>query len=109
MHHDWPGNVRELMNAAERGVVLTRSAMVDVGDLPAMPETAQKRATAPAAPDDGLAETTSLAEAEKKVLENAMRAAEGNKTKAARQLGITRKTLRKKLSQYGMLDEPDRR
>ncbi|MDD3250298.1 MAG: sigma-54 dependent transcriptional regulator [Smithellaceae bacterium] len=94
----WPGNVRELMNAVERAVVLSRSDEVDEDEL-VFPMADQ--CLAPNAPR--MAATTAglpLEAVEKQSILEAMKAAGGNKSEAARRLGITRKTLRKKLEKY---------
>jgi two-component system response regulator HydG len=97
LKYEWPGNVRELMNAVERGVVLTRTDYLDTGDLPLL-------AQDPAKPLSR--ETTSgdlpLDEVEKATILNAMEITGGNKSEAARRLGITRKTLHAKLKKYGV-------
>ena len=96
LKYEWPGNVRELMNAVERGVVLTRTDYLDTGDLPLL-------AQDPAKPLSR--ETTSgdlpLDEVEKATILNATEITGGNKSEAARRLGITRKTLHTKLKKYG--------
>ena len=95
----WPGNVRELMNAVERAVVLSRSDTVDEDELvfPMADQCLSPDAPRIAAATAGLP----LEEVEKQSILEAMKAAGGNKSEAARRLGITRKTLRKKLEKYG--------
>ena len=95
--HEWPGNVRELMNAIERGVVLTRSDYLDLADLRIAPEPAGSE-TARGEPAD--AGPAPLEEVERVAILRALEMAGGNKSEAARQLGITRKTLHKKLKKY---------
>lgn len=94
----WPGNVRELMNAVERAVVLSRSDTVDEDELifPMADQCLSPDAPRTAAATAGLP----LEEVEKQSILEAMKAAGGNKSAAARRLGITRKTLRKKLNKY---------
>ncbi len=96
--YEWPGNVRELRNVVERGCILETGAVIDDLSLlfPAMRPNAA--GTAPAA---GLPLMT-LAEAERHLVETAMREAGGNRNEAARILGIHRTTLYKKLLGYGM-------
>ncbi|MGD2185886.1 MAG: sigma-54 dependent transcriptional regulator [Desulfobacterales bacterium] len=104
IRYDWPGNVRELMNAVERGVVLARSDYLDQADFPFMKDPAIEN-------DQDLANPARLSvqgdvpldEVEKAVILNTLEAAEGNKSEAARRLGITRKTLHKKLKAYGVM------
>jgi two-component system, NtrC family, response regulator HydG len=99
IRHAWPGNVRELMNAVERAVVLARTDYITRTDLPFGPEEDAE------IPDTGLAagslENTPLSRIEKEAILSTLAAARGNKSETARRLGITRKTLLKKLRQYG--------
>jgi two-component system response regulator HydG len=104
IRYDWPGNVRELMNAIERGVVLARSSYLDVTDFPFM-----KNSSFQSDPDAACPETFSvegdlpLEEIEKSAILKTLEATDGNKSEAARRLGITRKTLHKKLKAYGVM------
>lgn len=99
----WPGNVRELMNAVERAVVLSRSDTVDEDEL-VFPMADQ--CLSPDAPRMAVATAGLPLEAvEKQSILEAMKAAGGNKSEAARRLGITRKTLRKKLEKYESANE----
>lgn len=102
IRYDWPGNVRELMNAMERGVVLARSEYLDEEVLPfaaASQAPSGEISTTSAKPP---AETT-LEQVEKATILQTLEAAGGNKSEAARRLGITRKTLHTKLKQYGVM------
>jgi two-component system response regulator HydG len=96
--YTWPGNVRELMNAVERAVVLSRSDTVDEDELvfPMADQSLSPDAPRSPAPTAGLP----LEEVERQSILEAVKAAGGNKSEAARRLGITRKTLRKKLAKY---------
>ena len=104
IHHDWPGNVRELMNAVERGVVLARSNYLGVEDFPFM-----KDALLPDDPDAAspaehfMRGDIPLEDVERTAILNTLEAAGGNKSETARRLGITRKTLHKKLKTYGVM------
>jgi len=101
IRYAWPGNVRELMNAVERGVVLARSDRIAGEDLAFLfPETPGEETGGAESCDPGL-ENIPLAEVEEKAILSTLAATEGNKSEAARRLGITRKTLLKKLKQYG--------
>jgi two-component system response regulator HydG len=101
LKHDWPGNVRELMNAIERGVVLSTSEYLDEKELPFLPKDAisgdQARSEV-AIPAD-----LSLEEVEKASILKTLELAGGNKSEASRRLGITRRTLHKKLKKYGVM------
>lgn len=98
IHQAWEGNVRELMNCVERAVVLARSDYVgpsDLGFAAADPQASQDAAD--------LA-NVKLAQVEEQAIRATLLAADGNKSEAARRLGITRKTLLKKLKQYEEAD-----
>jgi len=101
LKYDWPGNVRELMNAVERAVVLSRSEYLEQ-DLPlvikdALPDE-EKSPSRDAVPAD-----LPLEDVEKTTILKTLESTDGNKSEAARRLGITRKTLHKKLKKYGMM------
>ena len=101
LRYTWPGNVRELMNAVERSVVMSRSELIQPDDLP--PEIQNRQQEDPVdfsrkIWDEGV----SLEEMEKATIIKTLESTAGNKSEAARRLGITRKTLRKKLKDYGV-------
>ncbi len=104
IRYDWPGNVRELMNAVERAVVLSRSDYLSEKDFPVISGFKIKNdetiSQTPPINGDG---TTPLEEVEKATILKTMEASGGNKSEAARRLGITRKTLHKKLKTYGVM------
>ena len=93
----WPGNVRELENVIERALVLGRDTLIGVSDLP--PDLRGAPGRAPAARAEG--GVGPLAEAEREHIRRALLAVGGNKTAAARLLGLDRKTLYRKLRQFG--------
>ncbi len=98
LKHSWPGNVRELMNAVERGVVLSRSEYLDESELPLI----QREAPATNEPRNGTGELP-LDSVEKETILKVLETAGGNKSEAARRLGITRRTLHLKLKKYGKM------
>ena len=102
IRHQWPGNVRELMNAVERGVVLSRSEYLDIDDLPFIRSLAQGQVD-PLQLMEQANEGLSLDAVEKATILKALKSADGNKSETARRLGITRKTLHKKLKIYGVM------
>ncbi len=105
IRYDWPGNVRELMNAVERAVVLARSEIIDEKALALVPLSDTEAGfpeDAPTPLPDALANLP-LDEVEKVTILNMLETTGGNKSEAARRLGITRKTLHKKLKQYGVM------
>ena len=93
--YGWPGNVRQLRNVVEKMVVLASGSELTADDLP--PEiTAPASAPAAAAP----AAPHSLADTERQQIRAALDACRGNKTKAAALLGISRRTLHRKLKEW---------
>ena len=84
----WPGNVRELENVIQRLVVMTDGDFIEVPDMPSLMRFSALRET-------GLNRT--LAEVEAEYIRNVLATVDGNKTRAAKVLGIDRKTLREKL------------
>jgi len=93
--YDWPGNVRELRNAMERATIVAKGTLIDVGDLPQLPNIS---VAAPAAPGAGLTAGTTVDEAERQLIEITLAHTGGNKTRAAEMLGISLKTLHNKLN-----------
>ncbi len=93
----WPGNVRELRNVIEKMVVLSYGSQLSVGDIPAsIRNAALDKPSLPNALDHPLR----LDEAEKILILQALKMWNGNRSQAARQLGISRRTLQRKLHEY---------
>ena len=101
MKYDWPGNVRELMNAIERGVVLSRSEYLDEEVLSLI--SSDESSSQDISSGDGLNADMPLDEVEKATILKTLESAGGNKSEAARRLGITRRTLHKRLKLYGVM------
>jgi two-component system, NtrC family, response regulator HydG len=97
LKYDWPGNVRELMNAVERAVVLSRAEYIDADELALL---MADNAVAEQISQTGFPENIPLEEVEKRTILETLDSVSGNKSEAARRLGITRKTLRAKLEKY---------
>lgn len=91
--YDWPGNVRELRNAVERMVVLSPGGQLDVADVPDHIRT-------PAAPIPSVLPTGTLEATEKAKILAVLEQAGGNHSRAAQLLGISRRTLYRKLDKY---------
>jgi DNA-binding NtrC family response regulator len=95
--HSWPGNVRELQNVVERLVVLNQSGLILEQDV--RPCLAPRMTDAAAGP---VALGASVSVAEKTAIESALKSSGGNRTHAAKALGISRRTLHNKLNEYGI-------
>ena len=95
----WPGNVRELRNVIERMVVLGTGGKLTVRDLPAAVRGAGGGETALASRAGRV-----LRDAERQLIEEALRRHKDNRTKAAQDLGISRRTLHRKLNEFGLRD-----
>ncbi|MCP4666553.1 MAG: sigma-54-dependent Fis family transcriptional regulator [Deltaproteobacteria bacterium] len=102
LKHHWPGNVRELMNTVERAVVLSRSEYLDDKDFPVAIKSESSPGRPASGPQAGPSEFR-LDDVEREAILKTLESAEGNKSEAARRLGITRKTLHKKLKKYGVM------
>ena len=114
--HEYPGNVRELENAIEHAVAVAEGPVIGLADLPAairsprlLPEATAgsiearpRPAEAAAAPAADPREEWSLADVEKEHIRRVLTRHRGNATVAARQLGISRTTLWRKLREYGL-------
>jgi two-component system response regulator HydG len=99
----WPGNVRELMNAVERAVVLCRSEYLEEHDLPVIIRESERSQDESVSFKDAVSGNRPLEDVEKATILSTLASTDGNKSEAARRLGITRKTLHKKLKKYGMM------
>lgn len=103
LRHDWPGNVRELRAAVERAVVLSRGELVQLRDLPEdvrTPGGAGKEGGELGVMGSGLPAGGTLQDAERELIVQALRETEGNRTEAARRVGISRRTLHRKIHEY---------
>lgn len=110
--YDWPGNVRELENAIERAVIIASGRQIELEDLPeaigkiALQERDRIKVERAKAASEGRTTTfeitvpSSMEEIERLAIEATLDYTEGDKSHAARALGIGRKTLYRKLEQY---------
>jgi DNA-binding NtrC family response regulator len=95
--YDWPGNVRELENVIERSIVLCGRDRLEPDDIKL-----DANRSRPAQAEHFLPDNMSLDAYEQSIIQEALRRANGNKSQAARLLGITRNALRYRLSQIGL-------
>jgi len=106
--YPWPGNVRELQNCIERAVTLCRYSDITVDDLPQRVREYERSRSLLAVDDPS--DFVPMEEIERRYVTRVFEATNGNKSLAAKILGFNRKTLYRKLRQYGVLrdeDEPD--
>jgi DNA-binding NtrC family response regulator len=101
--YHWPGNVRELQNVIERACALARGTVLEEGDIQLDAHRAR--------PSDGvgnfLPEGMTLEQWEDEMIQESLRRANGNKSQAARLLGLSRNALRYRLSKIGINDEAE--
>ena len=104
VNYHWPGNVRELQNVIERGCALAKGSVLDAGDI----HMDLRPAKAASETAGFLPEGTTLEQWEDEMVQEALRRANGNKSQAARLLGLSRNALRYRLSKIGIADEGER-
>ena len=92
--HSWPGNVRELQRSVERAVIMSESAILKPGDFLLTPEAGDS--------EQVVFDDYNLEEVEKMVLRKALKKHEGNISKAAEELGLTRASLYRRMDKYGL-------
>jgi transcriptional regulator with PAS, ATPase and Fis domain len=104
MDFHWPGNVRELQNIMERAVTLSSGEMLDAADIRLdRPSGRASGETSPVLPQG-----FTLEQWEDDMIREALRRANGNKSQAARSLGLSRNALRYRLSKIGVPDPPEK-
>ena len=106
LEYQWPGNIRELENMMERSVLLADSEVIGVSDLPGIRRGGVTDVAANELEELGLKEyvrvhTTKL---ERARIQRVLDTEDGNVTRAARRLGISRKSLQTKMKDYGLRD-----
>jgi len=99
LEYDWPGNVRELENVIERSLVMAPGETLDAADI-RLDMTLRPRAASGG--EFTLPAGMSLDQYEQEIIKEALKKAEGNKSQAARMLGLTRNALRYRLTQMGI-------
>jgi DNA-binding NtrC family response regulator len=106
LSYNWPGNIRELRTAIEHGVVMATGPKVTLRDLPiAVRRAAGTTVPGAMSPAKGLNENASpldLHETERKLIMQALASSNGNITAAAKKLGISRRTLHRKINQMNV-------
>jgi two-component system response regulator AtoC len=100
MRYQWPGNVRELANVIERAMVVAKGSVILPEHLP--PHLFEARPSAPQGADSNRLPELSLEAAEREQILRALQASGGKRIEAARLLGLSRRTLYRKLDRYGI-------
>jgi DNA-binding NtrC family response regulator len=103
--HGWPGNVRELENVVHRSLLVADGSAIGIDDLP--PGLGKEAATFATEGSAPISVAMSLEELEQAAIEKALKRHGGNLSDVARQLGIGRSTLYRKLEQYGLREKKD--
>lgn len=100
MHHDWPGNIRELENCMERAVILCQGEQITPKELPPQlnPHGLHQADTTLSGTTSGL----TLRDMEREMIRASLEETAGNKSQAAKNLGIARQTLLNKIKEYGL-------
>src|SRR5438045_2721325 len=104
--YDWPGNIRELRTAIEHGVVMATGQQITLRDLPmAVRQAATAQLPGGVSPTVAFGQKTSpldLHETERRLIAQALAATNGNVTAAAKKLGISRRTLHRKINEMNL-------
>jgi two-component system, NtrC family, response regulator AtoC len=104
VNHHWPGNVRELQNVIERACALAQDSVLTPADIHLDVRSAKAANGATGFLPDGM----TLEQWEDEMVQEALRRANGNKSQAARLLGLSRNALRYRLSKIGIADEGEK-
>ena len=107
MDYHWPGNVRQLENSVERAVALSRGPVIDAKDIQLDATHGRTGAASTSAQGHFLPEGMTLEQWEDNMIREALRRANGNKSQAARLLGLSRNALRYRLGKLGVPDEAE--
>jgi DNA-binding NtrC family response regulator len=105
MEYHWPGNIRQLENSVERAVALSSGRVIDVKDIHLDTTHGKTRGASAASEDQFLPDGMTLEQWEDNMIREALRRANGNKSQAARLLGLSRNALRYRLGKLGVADE----
>ena len=97
MHYNWPGNVRELRTSVEHAVVLCRGEKIAARDLPPSVRTVRMGEM-----QLSLQKDSTVKDAEKQLIVRALKEADGNRTLAAKKIGMSRRTFHRKLHAYNL-------
>jgi DNA-binding NtrC family response regulator len=104
VNYHWPGNVRELQNIVERACALSKGPQLEASDMHIDARPSKSGNGAPGFLPEGM----TLEQWEDEMVQEALRRANGNKSQAARLLGLSRNALRYRLSKIGIADESEK-
>jgi DNA-binding NtrC family response regulator len=107
MDYHWPGNIRQLENMVERAVALSAGPVIDAKDIQLDTAPGKAHAGLSSADSSFLPEGMTLEQWEDNMIREALRRANGNKSQAARLLGLSRNALRYRLGKLGVPDEAE--
>jgi DNA-binding NtrC family response regulator len=94
LNHDWPGNIRELENVLHQAAILANESFISMNDLPAFMRSGTPKAQRP---------PSSLDDMSKQHIQAVLEQCKGNRSSAARVLGISRRALQRKIQKYGLV------
>jgi DNA-binding NtrC family response regulator len=103
----WPGNIRELQNIIERAIALSAGEVIEPSDIHLDTFTLRKGPATASPETHFIPDGMTLDQFEDEIIHEALRRANGNKSQAARLLGLSRNALRYRLSKIGVADEPE--
>jgi DNA-binding NtrC family response regulator len=98
LEYDWPGNVRELRTAIEHGVVMASGPQIGLRDLPAMVRSENE----PRAVSEPVSNRLNLRDSETALILRSLDDCRGNRSEAAKKLGISRRTLHRRLKELNI-------
>ena len=102
MNYSWPGNIRELQNVIEQAAIMTAGTFINITDLPAFPNVQDADTSHAAKSASGLSDARTMDEVVKDHIFHVLALCKGNRTHAAKILGVSRHALLRKLKKYSI-------